>query len=105
MAACSCERDDAALPKIWDALRGRDLAKNRGGFDESHRNRAQLLPLSRPRHFAADTLEVTAMSSPEELTFVVGRWLRPIVAVLHVVRRLTFQPISSREQGSTAAKQ
>ena len=28
------------------------------------------------------------MSSPEELTFVVGRWLRPIVAVLHVVRRI-----------------
>ena len=28
------------------------------------------------------------MSSPEELTFVVGRWLRPIVVVLHVVRRL-----------------
>ena len=45
------------------------------------------------------------MSSPEELTFVVGRWLRPIVAVLHVVRRLTFQPISSREQGSTSLHQ
>ena len=28
------------------------------------------------------------MSSPEELTFVIGRWLRPIVAVLHVVRRM-----------------
>jgi hypothetical protein len=41
------------------------------------------------------------MSSPEELTFVVGRWLRPIVVVLHVVRRMSFQPISSREQGST----
>jgi hypothetical protein len=41
------------------------------------------------------------MSSPEELTFVVGRWLRPIVVVLHVVRRMTFQPIPSREQGST----
>jgi len=41
------------------------------------------------------------MSSPEELTLVVGRWLRPIVAVLYVVRRLTFQPISSREQVST----
>jgi hypothetical protein len=45
------------------------------------------------------------MSSPEELTFVVGRWLRPIVAVLHVVRRITFQPTSSREQRSTAANQ
>ena len=53
----------------------------------------------------SDTVEVTAMSSPEELTFVVGRWLRPIVAVLHVVRRITFQPISSREQPSTAPHQ
>lgn len=42
------------------------------------------------------------MSSPEELTFVIGRWLRPIVVVLYVVRRITFQPISSREQESTA---
>jgi hypothetical protein len=50
---------------------------------------------------AGDTLEVTAMSSPEELTFVVGRWLRPIVAVLHVVRWIMPAPISSREQGST----
>jgi hypothetical protein len=50
-------------------------------------------------------VEVTAMSSPEELTFVIGRWLRPIVAVLHVVRRITFQPISSREQRSTAPHQ
>jgi len=41
------------------------------------------------------------MSSPEELTFVVGRWLRPIVAVLHVVRWVLPAPISSREQGST----
>jgi hypothetical protein len=40
------------------------------------------------------------MSSPEELTFVLGRWLRPIV-VVHVVRRITFQPISSREQDAT----
>jgi hypothetical protein len=45
------------------------------------------------------------MSSSEELTFVVGRWLRPIVAVLHVARRLTFQPISSREQGRTSRHQ
>jgi len=48
---------------------------------------------------------VTVMSSPEELTFVIGRWIRPIVAVLHLVRRLTFQPISSREQGSTSLHQ
>ena len=54
---------------------------------------------------AADPLEVTAMSSPEELTLVVGRWLRPIVVMLHVVRRLGFRPISSREQGSTALNQ
>jgi hypothetical protein len=26
------------------------------------------------------------MSSPGELTFVVGRWLRPIAVLLHVVR-------------------
>jgi hypothetical protein len=45
------------------------------------------------------------MSSPEELTYVVGRWLRPIVAVLHVVRSLSFQPISSREQRRTAPNQ
>jgi hypothetical protein len=58
---------------------------------------------------AAAALEVTAkgavMSSPEELIFVVGRWLRPIVAVLHVVRCLTLQPISSREQRSTSLHQ
>jgi hypothetical protein len=41
------------------------------------------------------------MSSPEELTFVVGRWLRPLALVLGLVRRLTFGPISSGEQGST----
>ena len=38
------------------------------------------------------------MSSPEELTFVVGRWLQPIVVLLHVVRRLGLMPTSSREQ-------
>ncbi len=27
------------------------------------------------------------MSSPEELTFVVGRWLRPLALILDVVRR------------------
>jgi hypothetical protein len=42
------------------------------------------------------------MSSPEELTFVVGRWLRGIVLVLDVVRRLKATPISSREQVSAA---
>jgi hypothetical protein len=41
------------------------------------------------------------MSSPEELTFVVGRWLRPIVVLLDVVRRLGLSPTSSREQRST----
>jgi hypothetical protein len=41
------------------------------------------------------------MSSPEELTFVVGRWLRPIVFVLNVVRHFTGAPTSSREQVST----
>jgi hypothetical protein len=46
-------------------------------------------------------LEVIGMSSPEELTFVVGRWLRPIVFVLGMVRRIRPVPISSREQVST----
>ena len=41
------------------------------------------------------------MSSPEELTFVVGRWLAGIVFVLDVVRRLKAVPTSSREQVST----
>ncbi|WP_171577476.1 hypothetical protein [Bradyrhizobium australiense] len=45
------------------------------------------------------------MSSPEELTFVVGRWLRPIVVVLDVVRRLGWRPVSSREQERTALNQ
>ena len=42
------------------------------------------------------------MSSPEELTFVVGHWLRPVVLVLDVVRRLKSAQTSSREQVSTA---
>ena len=41
------------------------------------------------------------MSSPEELTLVVGRWLRGIVFVLDVVHRLGWRPTSSREQRST----
>ena len=54
------------------------------------------------RRQAPQPLEGTDMSSPEELTFVVGRWLRPIMLVLDVVRRLGLWPTSSREQGSTA---
>jgi hypothetical protein len=41
------------------------------------------------------------MSSAEELTFVLGRWLRGMIFVLDVVRRLTSAPTSSREQVST----
>jgi len=41
------------------------------------------------------------MSSPEELTFVVGRWLRTIVFVLDMVHRRKGAPTSSREQAST----
>jgi len=41
------------------------------------------------------------MSSPEELTLVFGRWLRPVVFVLTVVHRLKAMSISSREQAST----
>jgi len=44
------------------------------------------------------------VSSPEELTFVVGRWLRSVAVVLDVVRRLTFRSISSREHESTRLK-
>jgi hypothetical protein len=44
------------------------------------------------------------MSSPEELTLIVGRWLGPVVAVLHVVRWLKGAAIPSREQVSTAPK-
>jgi hypothetical protein len=46
-------------------------------------------------------MEVTGMSSPEELTLVLGRWLRPIVVILDVVRWLGWQPTSSREQQRT----
>jgi hypothetical protein len=42
------------------------------------------------------------MSSSEELTLLVGRWLRPIVLILDVVRRLKSTPTSSREQMGTA---
>jgi hypothetical protein len=42
-----------------------------------------------------------AMSSAEELTFAPGRWLRPIVAVLDVVRRMLVAPTSSREHPGT----
>ncbi len=41
------------------------------------------------------------MSSPEELTFVLGRWLRPMVAVLGIVRRIQAASISSREHPGT----
>jgi hypothetical protein len=43
------------------------------------------------------------MSSPEELTFLIGRWLRPVVAVLGMVRWMRGASISSREQPGTAA--
>ena len=43
------------------------------------------------------------MSSPEELTFVVGRWLRPLALVLYLVRCIGLVPTSSREQEGTAA--
>jgi hypothetical protein len=41
------------------------------------------------------------MSSPEELTFVVGRVLGSIAAVLDVVRWFRSTPTSSREQAGT----
>jgi hypothetical protein len=47
-------------------------------------------------------VELSAMSSPEELTLVLGRWLRPIVFILDIVLRLGWRPTSSREQARTA---
>jgi hypothetical protein len=44
-------------------------------------------------------------ASAEELTFVIGRWLRPIVMLLHVVRWFGLMTTSSREQRSTALNQ
>jgi hypothetical protein len=41
------------------------------------------------------------VSSPEELTFVVGRLLRSIASVLDVVRRFGLWPTSSREHRRT----
>jgi hypothetical protein len=42
------------------------------------------------------------MSSAEKLTFVIGRWLRPMIVLLHVVRQLGLLSISRREQECTA---
>jgi hypothetical protein len=77
------ERDDATLPGIWTP---------RDDCDRSHRKGGG-------RH--ESTRSESAMSSPEELTFVVGRWLCGLVFVLDVVRRLKAAPTSSREQVST----
>jgi hypothetical protein len=110
IATCSRERDDATLPKIWTHFAwSRSRNANRGGFNEQAGCRQQILSRQTRRHgregAAADSQEVTAMSSPEELTFVVGRWLRPIVVVLDVVRRFGLRTTSSREQRSTALNQ
>jgi hypothetical protein len=43
------------------------------------------------------------MSSPEELTFVVDRRLRPLAVALDLVRRIGPAPTSSREQVNTQA--
>jgi hypothetical protein len=42
------------------------------------------------------------MSSAEELTFVLGRWLRSVAIALDMVRRIGGRPTSSREHRSTA---
>jgi hypothetical protein len=44
------------------------------------------------------------MSSPKELTFVLGRWLRHFDFLLDVVSRFRPAPTSSREQVSTEPK-
>ena len=41
------------------------------------------------------------MSSPEELTFALARRLRPVVAVLGLVRPIQAASISSREHPGT----
>jgi hypothetical protein len=41
------------------------------------------------------------MSSQEELTFIVGRFLWPFESMLDVVRRVSAAPTSSREQVRT----
>jgi hypothetical protein len=41
------------------------------------------------------------MSSPEELTFIVGRRLRPVSVILDVVGCFGVKPTSSREQAGT----
>jgi len=41
------------------------------------------------------------VQSPEELTLIGGRWLRSLVAVLDVVRRIRSLAISSHEQRRT----
>jgi hypothetical protein len=45
------------------------------------------------------------MSSAEELTFIIGRWVRPIVMLLYVVRCLGLISTSSREQRRTTLDQ
>jgi hypothetical protein len=47
------------------------------------------------------SLAMTAVQSPGELTLIGGRWLRLLVAVLDMVRRIRSLAISSREQGRT----
>jgi hypothetical protein len=94
----SRDRNDAPLPKIWTLRLLARTNANDGGVNEQARGRQQILP----RRSAGQAVEVIAMSSPEELTLLVGGWLRPVVAVLHLVRRFRSAPTSSREQGSTA---
>ena len=73
-----------------------------GGFDE-HVRIGQQIHSRQTRQRRVLARGVIAMSSPEELTLVVGRWLRPIVAVLSVVHRLKPTTTSSREQVSTTS--
>jgi hypothetical protein len=80
--------------------------------DADHISRSSVRPISVTsasagcrQDVANDTMELNAMSSPEELTFVVGRWLRPIVVVLDVVRRFNLRTTSSREHRRTNQNQ
>jgi hypothetical protein len=58
------------------------------------------MPPATDKVLAGDALD-EVVSTPEELTFVVGRLLRSVSQLLDVARRGGPTPISSREQRST----
>jgi hypothetical protein len=91
-------RADARIPQCGTS--GAILAWQHFSRDPQRRAAAKNLDAPLPCVLTTRTMEAS-MSSPEELTLVVGRWLRPVVFVLDVVRRFKPAPTSSREQVST----